>query len=69
MERFAYRKKAGMSSSGKEFIKLKGTRGQIDHNDTSTKAEYENELLGFKCLHYSVTESNGTVEITIIKKV
>jgi len=25
--------------------------------------------LGFKCLHYSVTESNGTVEITIIKKV
>ena len=28
-----------------------------------------NEILGFKCLHYSVTESNGTVEITILKKV
>lgn len=31
--------------------------------------ENPNELLGFKCLHYSVTESNGTVEITILKKV
>jgi len=25
--------------------------------------------VGFKCLHYSVTESNGHVEITILKKV
>lgn len=29
----------------------------------------ENELVGFKCLHYSVTESSGFVEVTIIKKV
>lgn len=28
-----------------------------------------NELLCFKCLHYSVTENSGVVEITIIKKV
>ena len=28
----------------------------------------ENDLVGFKCLNYSVTESNGHVEITIIKK-
>ena len=28
----------------------------------------ENDLVGFKCLHYSVTESNGHVEITIVKK-
>jgi len=27
-----------------------------------------NQYVGFKCLHYSVTESNGIVEITIIKK-
>ena len=26
-------------------------------------------MLGFKCLHYSVTESSGFVEITVIKKV
>ena len=25
--------------------------------------------MGFKCLHYSVTESSGSVEITIIKKI
>lgn len=47
---------------------MKGTKGQIDHNQQQ-KIEVENEKIGFKCLHYSVTESNGTVEITIIKKV
>ena len=25
-------------------------------------------MIGFKCLHYSVTESNGTVEVIIHKK-
>ena len=28
-----------------------------------------NDVIGFKCLNYSVTESNGNVEITILKKV
>lgn len=28
----------------------------------------ENKLVGFKCLHYSVTESNGHVEVVIVKK-
>lgn len=27
-----------------------------------------NPFVGFKCLHYSVTESSGYVEITIIRK-
>ena len=31
-------------------------------------AAIKNELIGFKCLHYSVTESNGFVEITVVKK-
>lgn len=26
-------------------------------------------MVGFKCLHYSVTESNGHVEVVIVKKV
>ena len=68
LERFAYRKQAGMAGSNKEFIKLKGQKGQIDHSDDRGKIEVENEQIGFKCLHYSVTESNGTVEITIVKK-
>jgi len=68
LERFAYRRQTGMAGNSKDFIKLKGTRGQIDHDET-VKVENENEQLGFKCLHYSVTESNGNVELTIIKKV
>jgi len=47
---------------------MKGVKGQINH-DEKIKVEVENEIVGFKCLHYSVTESNGSVEITIIKKV
>lgn len=30
--------------------------------------ENQNELIAFKCFHYSVTESSGSVEITIVKK-
>lgn len=67
LERFAYRKQGGMGGN-KEFIKLKGAKGQIDHSVTQGKVEIENEIVGFKCLHYSVTESNGHVEVTIVKK-
>lgn len=28
----------------------------------------ENEFVAFKCLHYSVTESAGSIDITITKK-
>jgi hypothetical protein len=51
----------------KDFLALKGSAGQLE-NQTSNKLENVNELVGFKCLHYSVTESNGFVEITIVKK-
>lgn len=54
-------------SNRKDFIKLKGTKGQIAHEEA--KVEVENDQIGFKCLHYSVTESNGFVEIAIVKKV
>lgn len=69
LERFAYRKQAGHHNN-KEFIKLKGSRGQINHSEHETqKIEVANDLIGFKCLHYSVTESNGHVELTIVRKV
>ena len=67
LERFAYRKQAGMGNN-KDFIKLKGTKGQISHDKDQKPLEHVNEMLGFRCLHYSVTESNGTVEICIVKK-
>ena len=41
----------------------------MDHDeDTKKHVKVENELVYFKCLHYSVTESNGHVEITIQKR-
>jgi len=36
--------------------------------NTTTTAGVLNDTIGFKCLHYSVTESAGTVEITVVKK-
>lgn len=69
LERFAYRKQAGVHANSKEFIKLKGSKGQIDHSAMADKVKISNEFIKFKCLHYSVTESNGTVDIIVEKKV
>ena len=66
LERFAARKTGAMGQT-KDFLALKGSQGQLE-NQTANKLENVNELVGFKCLHYSVTESNGFVEITIVKK-
>ena len=66
LERFAYRKQTG-TQNRRDFIKLKGAKGQIAHEEV--KVENENDTVGFKCLHYSVTESNGHVEVSIVKKV
>lgn len=49
-----------------DFLSLKGQKGQLENEMvTSTNV---NDNIGFKCLHYSVTESNGTVDIVITKK-
>lgn len=37
-------------------------------NLPATPVLQENEIVAFKCLHYSVTESAGTVSITVVKK-
>jgi len=37
-------------------------------NYSAVKLQSYNPLIGFKCNHYSVTESAGHVEVTIIKK-
>lgn len=66
IERIAYRRQAGPGSH-KTFVKLKGTRQQLEHKVTASTLQ--NPDLGFKCLHYSVTESSGFVEVHIIKKV
>lgn len=68
LERFAYRKQNGMTNR-RDFIKLKGAKGQVDHDVIEGNINVLNDQCSFKCLHYSVTESNGHVEITIKKKV
>jgi solute carrier family 8 (sodium/calcium exchanger) len=66
LERFAYRKR---DRTDKEFMRIKDSRGQLDHDEQARKhVKIENDVVGFKCLHYSVTESNGHVEVTIVKK-
>ena len=47
---------------------MKGTKGQIDHSAGTEGMKDVNDLIGFKCIHYSVTESSGHVELTIVKK-
>jgi len=63
LEKFAARK-ANNFSGHKDFLTLNGTTGQVEN--TVGKVDQENELLAFKCLHYSVTESSGYVEVTVI---
>ena len=66
IDRIAHRKQAGQSEK-KNFVKMKGTHQQLEHK-VSEKAD-ANPNVGFKFIHYSVTESSGYVEITIVKKV
>jgi hypothetical protein len=65
LERFAART-ANKIGPSKDFLSLKGQKGQIEN--IGDKVEKENDKIGFKCLHYSVTESSGFVEVTVVKK-
>lgn len=65
-ERFAARK-ANQVGATKEFMDIKGQKFQME-NETSSPVVQENEIIAFKCLHYSVTESAGVCSVTIVKK-
>lgn len=66
LERFAAKKANNMAHT-KDFVNLNaGIKGQLE--DSPAESLNQNDYVGFKCLHYSVTESNGHVEITILKK-
>jgi len=57
LERFAA-KKANNISNAKDFLCMKGHKGQLEQNSTTGMADL-NEFVGFKCLKYSVTEASG----------
>ena len=65
-EKFAYRKAHNLAGS-KEFLAMKGQKFQVENQPTKPILR-ENKVIGFKCMHYSVTESAGTVKLTIIRK-
>lgn len=66
IDRIKHRQAAGAADK-KQFIKLKGTHQQLEHKTAAPTSP--NTRVGFKCTHYSVTESSGFVEITIVKKI
>jgi hypothetical protein len=65
LERFAA-KKANKVGKGKDFINMKGHTGQVEMGKS---VKNQNEKIGFKCVHYSVTESSKVVKISVVKKV
>jgi hypothetical protein len=68
LDRFVAKKQAGISSN-KDFLEIKGAKGLDGQmQNIGVTASIKNDLIGFKCLAYSVTESNGFVEITVVKK-
>jgi hypothetical protein len=50
----------------REFLEVKGLAGQVERDDI--KAQVHNEKVGFKCLHYAVTEASPTVDVVVVKK-
>lgn len=68
--RMKYRRVVGNQIAGrKPFVIIKGMKKQVELQLASTLKKAElNPYVGFKCLHYSVTEGAGTVEIRICKK-
>eukprot|EP00351_Strombidinopsis_sp_SopsisLIS2011_P003746 CAMPEP_0116877698 /NCGR_PEP_ID=MMETSP0463-20121206/9445_1 /TAXON_ID=181622 /ORGANISM="Strombidinopsis sp, Strain SopsisLIS2011" /LENGTH=182 /DNA_ID=CAMNT_0004525173 /DNA_START=1072 /DNA_END=1620 /DNA_ORIENTATION=- len=68
LERIAFRLQvAKYTTNKKDFLRLeKGTQGQIE-NETKVSTSL-NDIIGFKCLHYSVAESSIHVNLVIEKK-
>ena len=48
-------------------MEIKGQKFQIENAPTAPVTN-ENEIIGFKCLHYSVSESAKQLTVTIVKK-
>ena len=68
--RMKYRRIIGNALSGrKPFVVVKGMKKQVENQHVGDLKKSElNPYVGFKCLHYSVTEGAGFLEVTIYKK-
>ena len=53
-------------SHPKDFLRIKGSRVQIEDNHSEVYSSKNlNKKLGFKSVHYLVTESCGQVKVTV----
>jgi len=69
VKRIKYRKQVGNFMSGKKQVAAKGEIFKHEHMHSEFLEEHlKNELFGFKCLKYSVSEASGHIQIMIINK-
>ena len=69
IKRIKYRKQVGNYMSGKRQVMAKGEIFKQEHRHAEHIEEHlKNESFGFKCLHYSVSEASGHIQIMILNK-
>lgn len=70
-ERLQYRKSIGKLISGKKKVGVVKGEKNIEELKTAHDEFQKHELnpkIGFRCLHYSVTESSGVLRVIVLKK-
>lgn len=69
VSRIKYRKQVGNIMSGKRKVIEKGEIMKQEHAHAEHLDETEkNEVFGFSCLHYSVSEASGSLRIVVLNK-
>lgn len=67
--RIKYRKQVGSMMSGKRAVIAKGEIMKQEHAHADLiDDKLKNENFGFKCLHYSVSEASGNIQIIVHNK-
>lgn len=66
LQQIRYKRSFGtILRSKRDFVILKGQVGQSEHDVENKQKLVMNTEIGFKCLHYSITESSGVVRVAI----
>ena len=69
IKRIKYRKQVGNFMSGKRQMIAKGEIFKQEHAHADLLEDNQkNDNFGFKCLHYSVSEASGNIQIMILNK-
>ena len=67
--RIKYRKQVGALMKGKRAVVAKGEIVRQEHLHADKLDDHlKNEHFGFKCLHYSVSEASGSIQIHVLNK-